>query len=268
MKKLFKTILTIIGVAYFAVILVVTGCLLSYNQFKVTQISDKTLIIIDNKSDKYTDGDLVVFTKNPNDEITNGSEIFFYEVSRGTVSVKSGNVTKSQKVTDTETTFTINGNHEISSEMVIGKTQTATVYHNIGKILYVFESRYGFLLLVILPALLFFFYEIYRLIVEIKTPSEDAKEETIPTNTASNVISDMDAYSRPNVTTDSSIETITSNDNITIPQQPVAVDSSNVDTNVLDKTVNDNEEAELLDVELKSVLNNQNQESTNPESEQ
>ena len=179
MKKIVKIGLSIIGLVYLAVIIFVTGCLLFYNQYKVTQIDDKTFIIIDDKSDKYTDGDLVIFTKNPNDEIVQGDEIFFYEVTNGKVSVRSGNVTKSEKITDTETTFTINDNHEISSESVIGKTLTADVYPNVGKILYVFESRFGFLLLVILPALLFFFYELYRFVVELKRPAEDKNEKVM-----------------------------------------------------------------------------------------
>ena len=179
MKTIFKMIMSIIGILYLGVIIFVTGCLLFYNQYKVTQINDKTFIIIDDKSDMYKDGDLVIFTKNPNDEIVSGDEIFFYEITNGTVNVVSGTVTNSEKITDTETTFTINGSHKISSENVIGKTVTANTYPNIGKILYVFESRFGFLLLVILPALIFFFYEIYRLVQDIKATKEGDQSQNL-----------------------------------------------------------------------------------------
>lgn len=177
MKKVLKVILGILGTLYLAVILFATVCLLCYNQYKVTQINDKTFIIIDDKSDMYTNGDLVIFTKNSNDEISVNDEVFFYEITNGEAKVNSGKVTKSEKITDTETTFTINGSHPISSETVIGKTATAKVYHNVGAVLYVFESQYGFLLLVILPALLLFFYAIYRVVKEIKTP--DDEDETL-----------------------------------------------------------------------------------------
>ena len=178
MKKIGKVLLSVLGVIYLGVIIFATVCLLFYNQYKVTQINDKTFILIDSKSDKYTDGDLVIFTKNPNNEIKNGDEIFFYEVSQGKVSVNTGIVSNSEVINEDETTFTINDNHKISSESVIGKTLTANVYPKVGKILYVIESRFGFLLFVILPALLFFFYEIYRLVMEIKTPVEEDEEET------------------------------------------------------------------------------------------
>ena len=177
MKKMGKVLLSVLGIVYLGVIIFATVCLLFYNQYKVTQINDKTFILIDSKSDKYTDGDLVIFTKNPNNEIKNGDEIFFYEVSQGKVSVNTGVVSNSEVINEDETTFTINDNHKISSESVIGKTLTANVYPKVGKILYVIESRFGFLLFVILPALLFFFYEIYRLVMEIKTPVEEDKEE-------------------------------------------------------------------------------------------
>lgn len=176
MKKFLKIILGIIGTLYLLVILFATVCLLCYNQYKVTQINDKTFIIIDDKSDMYEDGDLAIFVRNPNDEIVSGDVIFFYTVTNGVAKVNSGTVTKSEKITDTETTFTINDSLIISSGVVIGKTETATIYHNVGKILYVFESQYGFLILVILPALLLFFYAIYRVVKEVKGSKDDEVE--------------------------------------------------------------------------------------------
>lgn len=198
MKKIGKVFLSVLGIIYLGVIVFTTVCLLFYNQYKVTQINDKTFIIIDDKSDKYTDGDLVIFTKCPNSEINNGDEIFFYEVSQGKVSVNTGVVSKSEVVNESETTFTINGNHKISSESVIGKTSTANVYSKVGKVLYVIESRFGFLLFVILPALVFFFYEIYRLVMEIKTPVEDDEVET-QSKEVSSKMGDTDLINEVNV---------------------------------------------------------------------
>ena len=74
------------------------------------------------------------------------------------------------KINDTETTFTINGSHELSSSMLIGKCSDAKIYSKLGAILRVLESKFGYLLIVILPTLILFLYEIYRVIIEIKTP--------------------------------------------------------------------------------------------------
>ena len=102
--------------------------------------------------------------------------IFFYEVKNGVASIRYGTITEIVPVSTEESTFTINDNHDISSESLIGKTETAKVYPKIGKVLAILESRFGFLLLVILPTLVLFLYELYRVIIEIKTPIEEDEE--------------------------------------------------------------------------------------------
>ena len=288
MKKIFKIVMSIVGICYLGVIIFVTGCLLFYNQYKVTQINDKTFIIIDDKSDMYNDGDLVIFTKNPNDEIVSGDEIFFYEVTNGTVNVVSGKVTNSEKITDTETTFTINGNHKISSESVIGKTLTASTYPNVGKILYVFESRFGFLLLVILPALIFFFYEIYRLIQDIKASKEitSVDGETVLNNNlvsqgtetvaSNNGVQTVEPVSTNNNLVSPSTESATSNNGIqtvepvsvnndlvspsTEPvvlqnEEPITAELPTVDNDLLAKQVNSSLSEQSNNSELSSLSN-------------
>ena len=47
------------------------------------------------------------------------------------------------------------------------------VYNDIGFYLSIIESRWGFLFLVLVPCFLFFIYEIYALIVEIKYGAEE-----------------------------------------------------------------------------------------------
>jgi len=178
MKKFFKFIFGVIGTVYLLFAIFITACLLFYNQYKVTEFGDKTFIIIDDKSDEYTNGDLVIFTKNANDDIKSGDKIFFYEVTNGKAKVNSGNVTKSEKITNTETTFTINDVHPISSEAVIGKTETAKVVHKLGKVLALFESQFGFLILIILPSMLLFFYAIYNFVKELKTPAPEVAPAT------------------------------------------------------------------------------------------
>lgn len=176
MKKVLKVLLWIIGICYFTVIIEVTACLLCYNQYKVTEMFDRSFIMIDDNSDMYQDGDLVLFKKNELNEINKNDVIFFYEVTNGVPSIKYGTVTEILPVSTDERTFTINNNHDISSDSLIGKTETAKVYPKLGKILTVLESRFGFLLLVILPTLILFLYELYLVIVEIKTPIEEDEE--------------------------------------------------------------------------------------------
>lgn len=176
MKNILKVILGIIGVCYLAVIIVVTACLLCYNDYKVTEMLGYSFIIIDENSEKYNDGDLVLFRQGEMDKVEQNDEIFFYEVTNGIPSIHYGTVTEVLPINEDERTFTINDNHDISSDSLIGKTETARVYPQIGKILSILESRFGFLILVILPTLLLFLYELYRVMIEIKTPLEEEAE--------------------------------------------------------------------------------------------
>lgn len=176
MKKVLKFILGIIGVCYFAVIILVTACLLCYNEYKVTEMFGYSFILIDENSDMYEDGDLVLFKKNELNEIAVNDQIFFYEVTNGVPQIRYGTVTNVTSVTTEESTFTINNSHDISSESLIGKTETAKKYAGLGQVLSVLESRFGFLILVILPTLILFLYELYRVIIEIKTPIEEDEE--------------------------------------------------------------------------------------------
>lgn len=252
MKKIVKILLSLCGLVYLGIIIFATICLLFYNQYKVTQINDKTFILIDKKSDKYTDGDLVIFTKNPNSEIKTGDEIFFYEVSQGKVSVNTGVVTKSEFISDDETTFTINNNHPISSESVIGKTLTANVYHGVGKVLYVLESRFGFLLLVILPALLFFFYEIYRLIMEIKTPvtEDDEVVNQVPSQeTDEKVVSGTD-----NGVLDGVVDSSNPDEDV----KPLNDVSINTNNDSINNTISADNNIDNLNTDLSSLDNNSN----------
>lgn len=173
MKKFLKVIGGIIGFIYLVIIIILTILLLSYNEYKVSVINGNSLVIIDEKSDKYNDGDLIIFKKVENKDVSVGDEVYFYEVTNGLSSIEYGTVTEVKTITDTESTFTINGNHDISSESLIGKSESSTRYADVGKILSILESKYVFLIIVILPTLILFLYELYKLIIEIKTPIEE-----------------------------------------------------------------------------------------------
>ena len=89
---------------------------------------------------------------------------------------KVSKVFKQEKITETETTYTVSGDLEISSEYLIGSTKDVKVIPVLGTILGVLESRIGFLIFIIFPITLAFLYEIYILISEIKEVKEETKK--------------------------------------------------------------------------------------------
>lgn len=172
MKKFLKILGGIILIPYILIVIVVTVCLLNYNKYGVTEIGDYTLVIVKDKAlePTYQKGDLLIVEKKSNDTILKDDYIFFYEQDKEekTIIINLAKVLNNRKVTEKESTFTIEGNYEYSSEYVIGAMKDTKVYHNIGGILAILESRWVFLLFIILPILFIFLYELYEFVLEVK----------------------------------------------------------------------------------------------------
>lgn len=179
MKKTLKIIgktigITVIGI-YGIIAIILTVCLLKYNDYNITEFKDKSLIIVgdDELRPDFNNGDLVVVYKNKNVDIQVGDKIFFYDTYQNQVSVNLGSVIDKEVITKDETTFIMDGEYALSSEYVIGAAKTSKVYPNMGKVLGILESRFGFLFIIIFPILILFIYEIYAVIKELKSPEDE-----------------------------------------------------------------------------------------------
>lgn len=150
MKK-FKHIL--IGIYLFIAILL-TLTLLAYNDFKVTEIGPYTLLIMkdDELAPEFNDGDLLIVNKN--DEVLTGRKAFFYDTSNEKIEIKLGTVEAAERINKDEITYTLEGERKISSEYVLGPANTTEVIPTLGKVLGVLQSKWGFLFLIVFPALI------------------------------------------------------------------------------------------------------------------
>ena len=178
MKGFIKVLGIIIFIPYVIIAIVLTIFLLNYNDYGVTELGSKTLVIVDGDElvPTYNKGDLLVVEKTPNSEISKNDNIFFYEQNREkkTVVINLAKVINKKDVNETETTYTLEGNTDLSSEYVIGNTKNVKVYSSLGSILSTLESRWVFLLLIIVPMLFIFLYEIYAFILEVKKNMKEA----------------------------------------------------------------------------------------------
>ena len=172
MKGFLKIIGVILLIPYIAIAITLTVFLLNYNKYGLTEIGGKTLINVtdDSLSPKYKKGDLLVVKNTEKDKIKTNDFIFFYEqnTEKNTVVINLGRVISTRKVTDTETTFKLEGDVDYSSEYVIGSTTDTKVYDSLGTILSTLESRWVFLIFIIVPILFLFLYEIYEFVLEVK----------------------------------------------------------------------------------------------------
>lgn len=149
-----KTIKKIIFIIYIVIAVIVTLLLLAYNDFKVSQFGNYTLLIMkdDSLSPEFNKGELLILDKD--DEILTGRKVFFYNTVDQKVEIKLATVEEVERVTSTEKTYTLEGEKKISSEYVLGSANTAGVIPYVGSVLGVLESKWGFLFLVVLPAII------------------------------------------------------------------------------------------------------------------
>ena len=171
MKKVKKAIIGIVLVIFFAFTITLTVLLLNYNKFGVTQFEDTTILIIKNSfsSEKYPKDSLVIVENKPVKNYKINEEAFAYHLDgKGGVDIQLGTIAATYP-DDNAITF-LNGD-TYSDEFIIGTGEE--IYPNLGKYLGILESKWGFLLIILVPNFFIFIYHLYTLVVEIKYGKEE-----------------------------------------------------------------------------------------------
>lgn len=178
MKEKLNFARNILIILYILLIIFITICLLSYNDYKVTEFGNTTIlpVIDENLEPEYSVGDLLILKKNISD-ISVGDTIFFYRSTFGTTVVNFAKVVNIEIVTTEESTITVEGDYMFSSQYLIGKASTATIVPLVGHVISLLESKYGFLFLGVLPSLIIFLYTGYTLFLEVRVDEDDEDDE-------------------------------------------------------------------------------------------
>lgn len=172
-----KRILNILFNIYLVIAIFVTILLLSYNEFKVTEFGNYSLVLItdDGLAPDYNNGDLVIVNKK--DPILTGRKAFFYDSYNEQIEIRLGVIEAAEKVNDTEITYTLEGEKKISGQYVLGPSNTTEVIPKVGTILSIVQSKWGFLFLIVLPALVAFVNQIGVVYSGIKDARKEEREE-------------------------------------------------------------------------------------------
>ena len=170
MRKVLNWVWSFVEVIIIIYVVLVTMFVLCKNKYGYTQFGDYSFANIDLIAEKNVKdtkkGDLLV-VKNSND-IHKGDLIYYYAVLNDKYIVRSAVVTD-VKEDDYSALYTVslsNTTINVASSRVLGKY--STVYNNLGSILSVLESRVGFILLVLLPIMVVFIYQVYEFIIMLK----------------------------------------------------------------------------------------------------
>ena len=163
-KTFGKIMLTVFIIIYAIMEIFVTACLLQFNDYRVSEFGNNSLLILKNDlGEEYKKGDLLIVTKGDGSEVVEGDKIFFYNSGQNYLVNYSTVVNVSQ--INGEHVFAIDAKYNVYMDYYIGKK--VQVFKGMGTILGFLESKWGFLLLVVLPTLVAVIYEVYIIILEI-----------------------------------------------------------------------------------------------------
>lgn len=141
-----------------------TVCLLNYNDQGVTEFGNDTLVIMtEDLSDTFQKGDLVVVHKDDGSQVMKDDFIFFYNPSDDGVV----NFAEVSEVIESNNYFTyiVGDDYNVYYDYYIGKD--TTVFKKLGSVLSVLESKWGFLVLIILPTVIAIIFELYAILIEV-----------------------------------------------------------------------------------------------------
>lgn len=175
MKKIIWNTFVII---YAAIAIFVTICLLSYNEHKVSVLGSNSLIIIDSRDlePEFKKGNLVI--ADGSYKLEPGDRVFFYNTSEPQVTINIAKVLSKEEHSSTSVTYTLEGNKIVKSENVLGPVDKSANIKMLGTVLGILESKWGFLLLIVLPSLIAFLYEISELISDLKNGKKISDKKT------------------------------------------------------------------------------------------
>ncbi len=175
MKKFLQTIFILV---YAVVAVTVTVLLLSYNDYKISEIGEKTVYpVTSDLSEKYKKGCLLIINKAKQGDIKVGDKVFYYRaISKESFEVVLDTVIDIEKSGSKET-YLFEGNEQHGIDDIIGKESNTAIYENLGTVLSILESRWGYLFLVVIVTLMLLLQEIFALITEIKYGNEEETEE-------------------------------------------------------------------------------------------
>ena len=173
LKKIFESIgkflLYIFEFIIIIYVIVITTFLLFRNKYGYTEVGNTTFVPLKIDTAEYIkdgkEGNLLVVKNTPN--LKEGDLIYYYTTEDERYVVKSDYI-KSIFNGDGNKLYTLNdeAGSTVVSTRVLGKY--ANQYSGFGTIFSILTSKFGFLLLVLLPIMCIFIYQLYSLIMVLK----------------------------------------------------------------------------------------------------
>lgn len=156
-----------------------TICLLTANDYMVSEFGDYSLFVVDNNSlePNFKKNDILIVQKGMENDYNVGDLAFFYYGNKDIASfINLGKITDVERVNRAEDNFMFD-DLTISYGNIVGLANRTIVISKLGLLLKILESRWGFMFLVILPTLYAIVYEIYTFVVIVKNDTKEQLNE-------------------------------------------------------------------------------------------
>lgn len=171
MIKFLKNILFIV---YIVIAITVTILLLSYNEYMCSEIAGYTICIVrdDEISENFKSGDLLIIKQSKPTNISENDRIILYrDIGTNDYTLRVGEVTSKIKYGG-KIIYNIDNNAQYDSSYLIGKEDEIIVIKNVGTIISILESRWGYLFSIVIVTLLLLLQELYEFFIELKYGSQ------------------------------------------------------------------------------------------------
>ena len=156
-----KVLYGVLGL-YIVIAIIITIGLLNYNEHNLTELGGKVYIKAKDDLGSYHKGDLLVIKNRDNYQALDN--VFYCALVDGAsvCEVTYG------KIDSMMSSFPTIDGEEVSTKLIIGVDKDVRAYPVLGSILNLLESRFGYLLIVVLPILLAFVYIVNSIIREVQ----------------------------------------------------------------------------------------------------
>lgn len=167
MKRVMGAILFVV---YSIIAITVTVLLLSFNDYKISEIGGYTVFIVNDDSfEQYEEGSILLIKETNDRNVKPGDEIFLYKVYNSNEFEVVTRTLQSKVQQGRHMIYNVENDETYSNDYFIGKTNNVTVISSPwGTILSILESKWGYLFCIVIVSLLLFLQEVFDLVIEIK----------------------------------------------------------------------------------------------------
>ena len=167
----------VLFVIYAIIAILVTVLLLSFNDYRCSEIGGYTVYIVqdDALEPTYKRGSILIVQKSNDRNIKAGEELLFYNVINTQEFEVVQRTLESKVQQGRHILYNVSEGESYSSQYCIGKASNTIVIEGWGTLLAILESKWGYLFCIVVVSLLLFLQEVFDLIMEIKYGSKTTK---------------------------------------------------------------------------------------------